>query len=319
MVLIFSNSNDSSTNDVIDWLIYYGVQYIRVNGSDTFELSSFELSSSSFECKIINTKTKTIIDFSKILVTWYRRGDLVFKDDTSHLSEFSEILEFMESEYKILHDFLLSYLEALPKVDSWFRGSVNKLIVLSEAKRVGLPIPYTYIFRGTLPDLEGNFITKSISEVFRYDAKDGSIFSNPTQLLNIKDKSLREVKYSLSQIQVHIEKECDIRVFYLNGASYAMAIMSQSNPKSKIDFRYYPTDFPNRRFPLELPESVSHRIERLMCNLQLDSGSIDLILQKDGTFVFLEVNPVGQFGMTSVPCNYMLERLIALHLSNLVH
>jgi hypothetical protein len=32
---------------------------------------------------------------------------------------------------------------------------------------------------------------------------------------------------------------------------------------------------------------------------------------RDGREVFLEVNPVGQFGMVSRPCNYQLERKVA--------
>jgi hypothetical protein len=31
----------------------------------------------------------------------------------------------------------------------------------------------------------------------------------------------------------------------------------------------------------------------------------------DGREVFLEVNPVGQFGMVSAPCNYHLEKKVA--------
>jgi hypothetical protein len=32
--------------------------------------------------------------------------------------------------------------------------------------------------------------------------------------------------------------------------------------------------------------------------------------------VFLEINPVGQFGMVSHPCNYYLEKRIAQNLIN---
>jgi hypothetical protein len=42
-----------------------------------------------------------------------------------------------------------------------------------------------------------------------------------------------------------------------------------------------------------------------------------MILTKDGRFVFLEANPIGQFGMTSKPCNFFLEREIALSLMDL--
>jgi D-alanine-D-alanine ligase-like ATP-grasp enzyme len=46
----------------------------------------------------------------------------------------------------------------------------------------------------------------------------------------------------------------------------------------------------------------------------LDCGSIDLIYSTDEKYYFLEVNPVGQFGMVSYPCNYQLEKKIAIEL-----
>jgi D-alanine-D-alanine ligase-like ATP-grasp enzyme len=53
-----------------------------------------------------------------------------------------------------------------------------------------------------------------------------------------------------------------------------------------------------------------------MALLKLNTGSIDLIVNTTGEYIFLEVNPVGQFGMVSSPCNYYLEREIARFLSN---
>jgi glutathione synthase/RimK-type ligase-like ATP-grasp enzyme len=52
-----------------------------------------------------------------------------------------------------------------------------------------------------------------------------------------------------------------------------------------------------------------------MIKLGLDSGSIDMIVSTEGKYIFLEVNPVGQFGMVSYPCNYYIERDIADYLS----
>ena len=46
--------------------------------------------------------------------------------------------------------------------------------------------------------------------------------------------------------------------------------------------------------------------------LGFNTGSIDLILTPQGEYVFLEINPEGQFGMVSHPCNYYLEREMAL-------
>ena len=48
-----------------------------------------------------------------------------------------------------------------------------------------------------------------------------------------------------------------------------------------------------------------------MQKAHLTTGSIDLIKSVDGEYIFLEINPIGQFGMVSNPCNYPLERKVA--------
>ena len=52
-----------------------------------------------------------------------------------------------------------------------------------------------------------------------------------------------------------------------------------------------------------------------MSKLNLNCGSLDLVLDNNGIYYYLEVNPVGQFGMVSFPCNYYLEKKIAEFLS----
>ena len=39
-----------------------------------------------------------------------------------------------------------------------------------------------------------------------------------------------------------------------------------------------------------------------------------MILNKNNEYVFLEINPVGQYGMVSEPCNYFLDKKIAHYL-----
>ena len=90
-----------------------------------------------------------------------------------------------------------------------------------------------------------------------------------------------------------------------------MAIFSQNDPQTQMDFRRYQFEKPNRYVPYKLPKVLEGQLSALMQALDLDTGSIDLIRASDGRFVFLEVNPVGQFGMVSVPCNYYLEKKVA--------
>jgi len=50
--------------------------------------------------------------------------------------------------------------------------------------------------------------------------------------------------------------------------------------------------------------------------MQLDFGSIDMIVSADNEYIFLEVNPKGQYGMVSHPCGYNLDYEIAKELTS---
>lgn len=53
-----------------------------------------------------------------------------------------------------------------------------------------------------------------------------------------------------------------------------------------------------------LPDEVTYRMQALMAELGLVYGAIDLILTPDGEYVFLEVNPTGEWGMLERDLGY---------------
>jgi glutathione synthase/RimK-type ligase-like ATP-grasp enzyme len=95
-----------------------------------------------------------------------------------------------------------------------------------------------------------------------------------------------------------------------------MAILSQNDEQTKIDFRHYNAQKPNRNVPYLLPEEISIKIDRLMKKLRLKTGSVDMIVTGADEFFFLEVNPVGQFLNVSHTCNYNLEKKVAAYLAS---
>lgn len=72
-------------------------------------------------------------------------------------------------------------------------------------------------------------------------------------------------------------------------------IDSQASERTKIDWRHYDLDRVEH-LEVELPRSVSNSILRFMQRVNLRYGAIDLIETTGGEFVFLEVNPSGQWG-----------------------
>ena len=53
--------------------------------------------------------------------------------------------------------------------------------------------------------------------------------------------------------------------------------------------------FHHLRAPIELPGELQRSLLELMSRLSLTYGAIDLVLTPDGRYVFLEINPNGQW------------------------
>ena len=156
-----------------------------------------------------------------------------------------------------------------------------------------------------------SIITKPLGEVTNYKESANTLKYVRTEI--VKETTIDEMPESFfpSFFQEYIDKNIEIRSFFLEGKFYSMAIFSQLDSKTKVDFRNYNDEHPNRNVPFQLPNFIEEKLARLMDKINLNTGSIDLILNNKGDFYFLEVNPVGQFGMTSKPCNYYLEKKIA--------
>ena len=113
--------------------------------------------------------------------------------------------------------------------------------------------------------------------------------------------------------QEKIDKDFEIRSFYLDGKLWSTAIISQNDEQTKIDYRKYNSNIPNRNVSYKLPNEIEEKADKLMKLLDLNCGSIDFIKSGD-KFYFLEINPTGQFLGLSITCNYNLDKEIASYL-----
>jgi ATP-GRASP peptide maturase of grasp-with-spasm system len=190
--------------------------------------------------------------------------------------------------------------------------------VLIAAKKVGMEIPDTIITTAK-EDLiifkakYDRIISKSISDMVEL-GNNADIYD--TMTIEISEEIIKKTNsiFFPSLFQELIEKEYEIRSFYLDGEFYSMAIFSQNDKKTEIDFRNYNSKNPNRTIPYKLPDEIEDKLRNLMKMLHILTGSLDIIKSLDGKYVFLECNPVGQFGMTSFPCNYYIDQKIAKYL-----
>ena len=323
MILILSIHGDHSTDEVMDWIKVLGGQCLRLNDSDIIESHSFSIDFTgkktvgtiAFKSKKINLKD--------IKAVWFRKFG--FYDQTKYgkalksQQKYIDINQFLSSEF---HTFL-NCLKVVLSDKKWLLkpdNNYSKHQQLITANRVGLKIPPTIITndKSYLIDFKKKkkqIISKPIKEV-SYFKLNGQGYSPYTDLLNDETIETLDNKFFPSLVQGYIDKKFEIRSFFLNKKLYSMAMFTQNQENSKIDFRRYNTEKPERYVPYILPAIIKKKVLKLMKELDLNTGSIDLIKDKKGDYYFLEVNPGGQFSMVSKPCNYPLEKEIAKYLIN---
>lgn len=331
MVLILSENFDPVTNDVIDWLVSFSAQYYRVNLDDDTEFRvSINYSDSSIQPEYSFIHNDNKIKFSDLTAVWYRRGGFPRTNDYTKYSfknlegnAPTELIKCLREENWALLNSMYKKLVRLPNVNILGRretGTMNKLDVLDLANGCGLRVPrYTVCNNKTeairfFEKCSGKVIVKAIHEnPLFYDDRD-RVFMSFVERISLEDIQKKEEFFSPSLLQEEIEKNIEIRTFFLVDKFYSMAIFSQLDEQTVVDFRVYNEERPNRTVPYILPKEIEDSLLDLMKELNLETASIDIIYGNDGSYYFLEANPVGQFGMTSFPCNYNLEQKIAHYL-----
>ncbi|WP_142683045.1 grasp-with-spasm system ATP-grasp peptide maturase [Chitinophaga polysaccharea] len=319
MILIISRVGHT-VNKVMDWLNYYKQPYIRFSDADNlYELLDIEISDHSFSVRI--KKGNVDIDLYSINAVWVWHGDIRFKglslSDVSRISKKEEVTQNLQSQIRTVYGFIENYLISKRIIGHTFLQDVNKLTLLSYARQVGLHIPQTYVSTKTshVQQLTENneLITKSIQQSpFIHDSNGNVILKGyTTEVFHEQTKKIAQERLFPSLLQEKLDKKYELRIFYLDGKCYPMAIFSQRDEQTAIDFRKYNHVKPNRMMSCSIPDYLEKQIIKLMKMTGLNTGSLDFVKTKDNKYVFLEVNPVGQFGFVSESCNYQLEKLIA--------
>ena len=322
MILIGSIQNDRSTNDVIDWLNYYKEEYIRVNP----ETKITDLRVGFNDNNELSVKIEdTLVDLKDVKSYWFRRGRFNLSEMVPDKGNMSESVKegiyshLINEELKTIEKYIVYVLEQKKKLGSYYTGNANKLKSLKIALEVGLTIPDTIVSttKNILSDFfdkKNGIISKGVQDIMSFISSDKS-FCYKTEEVTKDDIDEMNRSFFPSLLQSNIEKLYELRVFYMNGEFYSMAIFSQADEQTKVDFRNYNREKPNRNVPYKLPPDIENKLDLFMKKMNLDTGSIDIIVTPEFEYVFLEVNPVGQYGMTSIPCNYHLDERIAKYLS----
>lgn len=170
-----------------------------------------------------------------------------------------------------------------------------KALQLRIAREVGLATPPTLI--SNHPDmidrfvrgLRGDCAVKPL-DVVGVAAPDGYRFPLTTKLP--KSRELTGARLAPTMYQQYMEKKSELRVVVVGHEMFCAEIVPSVEDEGRFDWRATESRY---LVGPTLPDGVRHSLLALLERFGLNFASIDMILTPDDQFVFLELNPNGQW------------------------
>jgi glutathione synthase/RimK-type ligase-like ATP-grasp enzyme len=288
MILIVTYKKDYTADFVVKTLNERKIPYFRLNCDDILK-EAVKIS--------IDTQTTLLATINSIEcfdAVWFRR--VSWPDiEVENLNDAAYINSEIEFFYKNLW-ISLNAKKWLSLPQNVYEAE-NKVLQLKIAQSLGFLIPKTLLTgnKDSITDFfyecDKRIIVKPIysGEYLKTESLSGQIF---TSIVTEDDLKALDESLSLPCIyQEYIDKVVEIRVTVVGNEVFAAAVDSQSKEETKIDWRKERLKF----MPFELPEEVSRKCIDLVRRLGLNFGAIDLIYTSNKEFIFLEINPNGQW------------------------
>lgn len=299
MILVITKQDDAHATIVGNALAERNAEYVCIFTDADPALQTNTISMDGFICKVIIGSSERLINLNDVKTVWYRRD----ADPVAHNTVKKKDSEFAMKEHK----HFLRGLWHLSKAKFWVNPFVAsqvaecKPLQLTVAQAVGLAIPKTMMTNDPEEALRfcdtcsGQIIYKPFSQYARKNESGGhvAIYTNRITRSDL-EQHREEISLSPCIFQEYVPKACEVRVTVVGHRMFAMEIDAQRSARAKDDWRRY--DLANMAFrPHNLPHSIQTAILNLLSKLELVFGCIDLILTPDGKYVFLEINPMGQW------------------------
>lgn len=186
-----------------------------------------------------------------------------------------------------------AWLDPLPVV----RRAENKLVQLRCAQRAGLRVPRTIV--GNDPDevralwqaCRGQLVTKMLTPVSRsMGPPPAAVYTRTLAQADLDD--LDGLALSPMIFQERIDKRRELRVVYVAGQLFVGALDATDD-----DWRAPRTGTGSPWQPDALPDDVAAQLCATIRALGLGFGVADILRARDGSHAFLEINPIGEWGM----------------------
>jgi len=297
-ILVISNKGDITTDLVIKRLRDLHLPFVRFNTEDFPKEVEITIDVSNDNSGVEISTPKQRLSDKDIKVVWYRRPKLPdFQDcDLSTddcLFAIRETDEFFQNLWYFLNEVhWVNSPHALAKAEM-------KALQLKVASMVGFTIPHTnFSNSGRAFDLlrkthDNHIVVKPISHGSYGKADDSAIFAT-----DLSDAPIDPENFSIETcpliIQEKVFKKSDVRLTVFGEELFAYEIQPNDKNQPVLDWRRYsPDQLKHSRVnpPFHVVESIRH----FMKYFELKFGAFDFALDTNGEWIFLEINPSGQF------------------------
>jgi glutathione synthase/RimK-type ligase-like ATP-grasp enzyme len=179
------------------------------------------------------------------------------------------------------------------------RRASRKVVQLDRASRLGLRVPPWMVTneparaRAFIAEQAGAVVVKALAQpALLYPDRAVMLYTHPLGSEDIAQ--LESVRWGPVFLQRFVRKQADIRVTVVGERVFTVAIEPDGSEAARVDFRSVEIfDLPHR--VMSLPAAVEGACVALVRGLGLRYGAIDLLLDAEGGYHFLEINPNGQW------------------------
>ena len=202
--------------------------------------------------------------------------------------EYGYIKMISKDIISIINGFVDAFDRNVLSKPSNLRKAENKIYQIRIAREVGFNFPETSI--GTNKVKMNELIRKSavIKPLTTGKVINGSL-CDIIQTSTINEYIEEDISLTPLYIQNYIEKDYELRITIVNNKVFPVKIVSYNN----VDWR---VNQEKNKYILEsIPKEIEMKCFKMLNLMNLKFGAFDFIVDKTGKYIFLEVNPNGQW------------------------
>jgi glutathione synthase/RimK-type ligase-like ATP-grasp enzyme len=293
-VLIVTNDHDEHADAVILELNRRDVPVFRFHPEDFPHACSVSIEIRDGRVQGELGTADRRVAFDDVCAAWYRRSRNLYMGPVSRTSE--KLDDYVKAQSTATVVAVCAGLETLWVSHPFkLRRAEVKALQLAEASRAGLRIPLTLISND--PVRAATFVDAleetecAIKPLIAIGVTDEHGYRLPLTTTLPRGHSLESLALAPTMLQPYVDKAFELRCVVIGQKIFCAKLDSQADERSRIDWR----GGDPKHEVFTLPREVEASIHWLMDAFELNFASLDMIVTPEGEFVFLELNPNGQW------------------------